>query len=597
MHLGGQYLISLIPSRHEATLGIVFDVLSTIEARIGRLETKIESLCTQMPSSSTARNPAIDACGSLGGTPDRLDPMSYSSPIVPPDNEGASRAGTDSGSIPCLSFSAHQTVSWEAIRSMVFTDLPAASQQDFKQEYHSRLELARPALGLAAPVSSTTADENWLSSLSLAYVQELVNAYFNTFNRIYPLIDRDDYFQNILTHVVRNGFGCDIESSIMLNMMALGCMGLKASGEGQFIGTTLLTHNPPILKQILEEPICGLTFFTEASKRSSTCHCLHDIYSCQYALTAAVFLIQVVRPMDAWLMISRAAPALCANLQFSAPLDEWSTDMQSRLYWTALLIESVIVQELELRPSQLNEWQDVVPLPKFIAYPGKGHSQSQDEKDDALYHYHFLAQIAHRIILSRIREELYCSTPSTTVAIELRYQLEQWAENQPDLIKDSTADASAELTDSCPAYILAGSLLKTRYHVGIFHLGRPFLYKAIHHPSLITEADLKICSDALSFAMNWPLAMEPCSTMPSFMPLRFFTASHMFGQLLIFYAIQRSPDARVRGLLPPGYESWCDHMLRYLDGMADLSPVIAKDFELVSAIYSKDGTERAEKGS
>jgi hypothetical protein len=445
-------------------------------------------------------------------------------------------------------------------------------------------------------VSATPADANWLSSLSLASIQELVNSYFNTFNRIYPLLDRDDYFQNILSHVLRKGFGYDIESCIMLNTMALGCMGLKASGEGEFIDTSLLTENAPTLKQIMEEPICGLTFFTEAAKRFSTCACLYDTYSCQYHMTASVFLIQIVRPIDAWLMISRTAPALCAILKFSPVLDEWSADMRSRLYWNALLIESVIVQELELPPSQLKEWQDVVPLPKFIPYPRKGHSQSQDEKDDAFYQYHFLAQIAHRIILSRIREELFCSTPSTTVANELRYQLEQWAENQPDLIKGSTINASIELSQ-CPAYIVAGSLLKMRYHVGIFHIGRPSLYKAIHHPSLVTEADLKICADALSFAMNWPLAMEPCSKMPSFMPLRFFTASHMFGQLLIFYAIQRSPDARIRDLLPKGYELWCNQMLRYMDGIADSSPVIKKDFELVSAMYSHRVIERPETES
>jgi hypothetical protein len=94
--------------------------------------------------------------------------------------------------------------------------------------------------------------------------------------------------------------------------------------------------------------------------------------------------------------------------------------------------------------------------------------------------------------------------------------------------------------------------------------------------------------------MNWPLAMEPCSKMPSFMPLRFFTASHMFGQLLIFYAIQRSPEARIRDLLPTGYKLWCAQMLQYMSNLVDLSPVISKDFELVSAMYSQCVSESPE---
>jgi hypothetical protein len=573
------------------TLGILFDALSTIEARMGRLENKIDSLCTQfsIESSSAPLDSALDECSTMAGTSCHRDRTNSISTMVPPQTECATRAGTDSCIIPSLSFSAHQTVFWEGIRSLIPTDL-STPQQDFEQEYHSRLELARPPLDLTTPVSATTRDTDWLSSLSLASVQELTNSYFNTFNRIYPLLDRDDYFQNILTPVIRKGFGCDIESSIMLNTMALGCMGLKASDEGAFDGTVRLTLNPPILEQIMEGPICGLTFFTEALKRFSTCVCLQDIQSCQYYMTAALFFIQIVRPADAWLMISRASPTFCTTLKFPHLSDEWSTDMLSRLYWSALLMESVIVQELELPLSRLKEWQDVVPLPKFITYPRASQSRPRDETDDTFYHYHFLAQTAHRIILSRIREELYCSNPSTTVAIELRHQLEEWDKNQPDLIKGSAVDASMKL-DKCPAYIVAGSLLKMRYHVGIFHIGRPFLYKAIHHPILITDSDLKICADALSFAMNWPLAMEPCSKMHSFMPLRFFTASHMFGQLLIFYAIQRSPDARIRDLLPAGHELWCAQMLRYMSGVVDLSPVIAKDFELVSAMYSQRVTE------
>lgn len=567
------------------TLGVVFDALSTIETRMGRLENKVDNLSAQLSTTPYPAPPdvAFDACSALAENPCHLHPTNSIRSLVSPQTQSTPRAGTDSCLNSSPSFSAHQTVFWDGIRSLLPPDL-ATPQQGFVQEYHSRLELARRPLDLTTSVPATTGAADWLLSLSLASVQELVNSYFSTFNRIYPLLDRDAYFQNIFPPVVREGFGYDVESSLMLNTMALGCMGLKASHEGAFSGTLRQTRNSPILDQIMNEPICGLTFFNEASKRFSTSLCLHDIQSCQYYLTAALFFAQIMRPVDAWLMINRAASALITILKFPPLSDEWSGDMWWRLYWSALLMESVITQELELPPSQLKEWQEVVPLPKFINYPQKSDSRSRGEADDVFYHYHFLAQIAHRIILSRIREELFCSNPSTNVAIELRHQLEQWDKNQPDLIKVTAVDASAELY-KCPAHIVAVSLLKVRYYVGIFHIGRPFLHKAIHDPSLITNDDLKICADALSFAMNWPLATEPCVKMPSFMPLRFFIASQMFGQLLIFYAIQRSPDARIRDLLPTGYEIWCTQMLGYMSSVVDLSPAIAQDFELVSALY------------
>jgi hypothetical protein len=247
-------------------------------------------------------------------------------------------------------------------------------------------------------------------------------------------------------------------------------------------------------------------------------------------------------------------------------------------------MESVILQELELSRSQLKDWEDLVPLPKFISYPRETRSRSRGDANDVFYHYHFLAQIAHRIILTRIRAELYCNNPSTSMADELRHQLEQWAVNQPDLIKVATETSLAAKYDS-PAHIVASSLLKMRYRVGIFHIGRPFLYKAIQQPFLITQADLKICADALSYAMDWPLALDPCVGLPSFMPLKFFIAGQMFGQLLIFHAIQKSQDARIRSLLPEGYQTWCSRMLGYMSTAKALSPTIEKDFRLVSALY------------
>jgi hypothetical protein len=72
-------------------------------------------------------------------------------------------------------------------------------------------------------------------------------------------------------------------------------------------------------------------------------------------------------------------------------------DMQSRLS-----------QELNLPPSNCLQLEEHIALPKFISardiasfgsfrYPG----------DDPFFHYHFLSQLAHRLILTRARNSLF----------------------------------------------------------------------------------------------------------------------------------------------------------------------------------------------
>src|SRR6201999_1224391 len=187
------------------------------------------------------------------------------------------------------------------------------------------------------------------------------------------------------------------------------------------------------------------------------------------------------------------------------------------------------IQELELPPSGLKSFEDVVPLPKFTSYPYAGSSRPH-HADDSFYHYHFLAQIAHRIILNRIRDELFFSNPSTKLAEELRHQLEQWRANLPEALQ--YAGNRQEQAFASPADAVAVALLQMRYRVSIFHLGRPFLYKAIHNPAAVSDADLKLCAEALEYAMDWHMTLPVCASMQNFAPLKYFCCGQFFGQLL-----------------------------------------------------------------
>lgn len=75
------------------------------------------------------------------------------------------------------------------------------------------------------------------------------------------------------------------------------------------------------------------------------------------------------------------------------------------------MFEAVLTQELSLPPSNSLELEEHIALPKFISvedipsfgsfrYPG----------DDPFFHYHFLSQLAHRLILTRARNSLFHSS-------------------------------------------------------------------------------------------------------------------------------------------------------------------------------------------
>lgn len=72
--------------------------------------------------------------------------------------------------------------------------------------------------------------------------------------------------------------------------------------------------------------------------------------------------------------------------------------------------ETILVQELHLPSSGLSRLEEQVPIPKFIGFETTGYGSTRFNSnlvDDSYFQYHFLAQVAHRIILTRIRHSLY----------------------------------------------------------------------------------------------------------------------------------------------------------------------------------------------
>ncbi|KAF7114995.1 hypothetical protein CNMCM5793_001031 [Aspergillus hiratsukae] len=127
-------------------------------------------------------------------------------------------------------------------------------------------------------------------------------------------------------------------------------------------------------------------------------------------------------------------------------------------------------------------------------------------------------------------------------------------------------------------------MLRGRYMIANFHIGRPYLYKALRIPQHLTDHDLEQMRNGLRHAMDWPPVGGIFRKMKSCIPIKFAFCSQFFGQVLLFYCISHHPDSRLRKTLPVGWERWTNEMLRFLEDCAPLSPAVAKDLELLQLL-------------
>lgn len=75
--------------------------------------------------------------------------------------------------------------------------------------------------------------------------------------------------------------------------------------------------------------------------------------------------------------------------------------------------------------------------------------------------------------------------------------------------------------------------LRTRFYYARFMTYRPFVYKALHFPELMTSEDAKCCALAIKSACLWPVCMAPPKNKKRLVPHLFAWTQNFMGILLI----------------------------------------------------------------
>ncbi|KAI7521247.1 hypothetical protein KC317_g22158, partial [Hortaea werneckii] len=76
--------------------------------------------------------------------------------------------------------------------------------------------------------------------------------------------------------------------------------------------------------------------------------------------------------------------------------------------------------------------------------------------------------------------------------------------------------------------------LRTRFYYARFMMYRPFVYKALHFPELMTADDANCCALAIKSACLWPLSLSPPKNKKRLVPHLFAWTQNFVGILLIF---------------------------------------------------------------
>lgn len=248
-----------------------------------RMEGKIDDIKNTQPSEPGPSSPArtarlnqyhqsAEALLTLrGDIPGTSGPVNFTagSSVVSPATPPVVDSSTP------LSFSAHLTLSWLGIDTL----LPASVVdicRDYGLGYASGMELNRPPLAEFKEL----ADSNCISGVSLRVFNDLSHSFFRSFNTALPILDKDVYFQHTLVTAMNSDFGVNLDTCVVMLVMALGSWGEKRNSPAGAASQRYGSAERDDFKD--DHP--GLTYFNEARRRLAAFDCNLGLQSCQVYL-------------------------------------------------------------------------------------------------------------------------------------------------------------------------------------------------------------------------------------------------------------------------------------------------------------------------
>ncbi|KAM9882498.1 hypothetical protein VD0002_g9383 [Verticillium dahliae] len=590
------------PTKKDKTLSEILDRLKLIEGKVDQLGFQQVHPSPYEPSQRSQTRPAPAQAGGGSGdsvpTTASIQPSGQSSP-------------TPQKPQPYKYVSAvHKLMAWPVVRQVLDsgqTEIPnlhAVIQDrdpplELLEQQRSRRKLAtdgmegltmddRALLGLRVDAHRNPTVVR-LSDLDWPTVESLSKAYFDTFNFIYPIMDRQAFNTTILTSVVENGFNEGVASTLVCLVFALGAVALADSQNMPFMRYKGQMGRPP--DRAADRPP-GLAFFNEARKRLGFSMAECSLESVQIHALAGLYYESCSRHLEFWRMTISASMA-CHALISANPgeLESPRLDLIRRVFWHCSIMETYLNLELEIPLTGLDKLEGKVGLPDFSGpfceadYLGNQESRFQE---------HFASQIVLRQLSVGFHDTMRDATgptaapmpfpppdrqtqpsegsnPVITTINHLAYQLDQWRALLPVHLRWSDGQASAFSTPIPDLFTQGGmyppqqmqamftadisspsapypyatdvqvAMLRTRYYYTKYLLYRPAIYKALHHTNMLSTDDAKAVAECLKASLKWPIIMAPTCHRKRLVPCLFFWTQNLLGVLILLHLSQQVP--------------------------------------------------------
>lgn len=308
----------------------------------------------------------------------------------------------------------HRTIVWPQVHAHLINANPRAGSAlqeilergtpyfiQLEMEMHSSLLPCGP--GLPSLLLGTRSE---FPSITPHHIQKYTEAYFHTFNACRPILDYDDFSNDIVGKISREGFvEGDPQSVLALLVFALG----EVAIEGTYGQPLLNRHGKPSgLQGGTQEEPPGIEMFNEARRRLGSVLDAGTLENVQILLLQAVYYETNCRHVDFW-RSTVAASMECQIIIKCRHTDPATNigDLTVRAYWTCVLNEDLYHLDLDLPQTGIRTLQDETPLPHFRKTQ---ISLQQEVADVPFVQYHFLALITLRRLVVSINEAVHQCT-------------------------------------------------------------------------------------------------------------------------------------------------------------------------------------------
>ncbi|KAF2005887.1 hypothetical protein P154DRAFT_542405 [Amniculicola lignicola CBS 123094] len=403
--------------------------------------------------------------------------------------------------------------------------------------------------------------------LDLSNTGTFVQAFFDRVNVFYACVNPytwNSYYQTALSRGFREG----TESCIVLLVLALG----HAATSGS-ISQQATDKDPP-----------GLAYFAAAWALLPSLMTRNNMLAVQCQILAAAYLVYLVRPVEAWNILSGASMKLQLLLSAPGRVSPAEEELSKRVYWNAVMIESDLLAELDLPHSGIGQFEETFSLPSGFEDVG----QETTGRDELWY---FLAEIALRRLLNKVSSMLYINTspytkaPAATsitqlerVVGELDYQLNQWYETLPPAMQFPL--------DRVPLQNPVQTVLRLRYFACRTIIFRPYILLVLQDETLAMDSGVQEnchkCLEACIRQLEYITAHHA-----GHLPYLFQGALSIISQTLLVMGATMSGS--LSALLPPPstMDDIISNVIHEIERLAHLAPSIRLSAELIREAEAK----------